>query len=173
MSTTAATETFASSLGELGVEVREVEAEGVADALADLVEPPAVGVPLPHEGASLPDDVTLNPTPAEVRDAATGVSAARFAVADYGTLFLQSDAAGTEPVSLYPPHHVAVVAASDVEPDLDAAWDRLGDAYARGESGGVASGVLATGVSATADMGSMVQGVHGPGAVSVVVVTDR
>jgi len=172
MATTGATDALASSLGELGVGVTTVAADGVAGALADLVEPPAVGVPLPFDGASLPEgEVALDPTPAEVRDAATGVSAARFAVAEYGTLFLESDAEGTEPVSLYPPHHVAVVAASDLERDLDAAWGRLSEAY--DPDGGVASGILATGVSATADMGSMVQGVHGPGEVSVVVVTDR
>ncbi|MFW5900663.1 MAG: LUD domain-containing protein, partial [Halodesulfurarchaeum sp.] len=35
------------------------------------------------------------------------------------------------------------------------------------------SGILATGPSATADMGATVHGVHGPSEVHVIVVTDR
>jgi L-lactate dehydrogenase complex protein LldG len=39
--------------------------------------------------------------------------------------------------------------------------------------GGLDSAVLATGISATADMGATVYGVHGPRAVHAIVITDR
>jgi L-lactate dehydrogenase complex protein LldG len=97
------------------------------------------------------------------------VTPAAFAVAEYGSLAIRSRPDGDEPVSLYPERHVAVVAASDVLPDMDAAFERLAASFGRGED----SVVFATGPSATGDMGALVEGVHGPREVHVVVVEDR
>jgi L-lactate dehydrogenase complex protein LldG len=47
------------------------------------------------------------------------------AVADYGSVVLRPGASGTEPVSLYPERHVAVLAESDLVTDMPAAFDRL------------------------------------------------
>ncbi|USZ69877.1 LUD domain-containing protein (plasmid) [Halorussus salilacus] len=153
---------------DAGCEVRRVAAAEFADALADRLDPPAVGAPLPFEGVSLPDDVTTDPTPSDLESARTGVTPARFAVADYGSVAIRSTAAGDEPASLYPERHVAVVAASDVVGDMTAGVERLGEIARAG--GDV---VLATGPSATADMGELVVGAHGPRAVTVFVLEDR
>lgn len=167
MSSTAV-ETLTSTLEERSVSWSRTAA-ACEDALAEAVVEPAVGTDLPFDGVALPASVRRDPTPSELADAATGVTAAAFAVADYGSVVLTSGAEGTEQVSLYPRRHVAVVAASDVLSDMAAAFDRLDDAFAAGET----SAVIATGPSATADMGALVEGAHGPEEVHVVVLEDR
>lgn len=160
---------FEASLDRLDVSWDRTTAGGFPETLAGAIDPPAVGAPLPFDDLSLDSSaVTVDPTPDELRTAATGVTAAGFGIAEYGTLAVRSDAAGTEPVSLYPPRHVAVLRASDVIPDVPTAIDLLSDDFAAGRD----SVVLATGPSATADMGALVRGVHGPREVHVIVVTD-
>ena len=161
---------FEASLASLSVERTHTTAAGFTDALTAAVEPPAVGTEIPFEGVSLDGSgVTNDPTPAELEAATTGVTPVRGGIAEYGTLLLDSRAEGDELVSLYPERHVAVLRESDVVPDVRTAIRELGDAFALDPG----SRVLATGVSATADMGAKVEGVHGPKAVHVVVVTDR
>lgn len=166
---------FEASLDELGVTWSRASAEEFETAVVEAVVEPAVGTPLPFEGVSLAGtDVTRDPTPAELDGAATGVTPADFGVAEYGSVVLRPDAAGTEPVSLYPERHVAVLAESDVLPDMSAAFERLEAALSPG--GGDADGgdaIVATGPSATADMGALVTGAHGPKEVHVVLVEDR
>jgi len=170
--------------------LHEAAAAEVADTIADIVETPAVGTPLPFEGVSLPDTVETDFSPRDLETAKTGVTPARYAIATYGTVVLPSDADGTELASLYPPTHVAVVAASDVLPDMQTAYERLGEDIggagvatttatetstdgAETPTDPPASQILATGPSATADMGTLVEGVHGPDEVHVLLVTDR
>ncbi|WP_135806604.1 LUD domain-containing protein [Halorussus marinus] len=165
-----ATDEFEESLEGLGVTWSRTTAAAFEATLADAVTGPAVGVGLPFEGVSLAGtDVTSDPTPAELDAAATGVTAAEFAIADYGSVVLRPDAPGTEPVALYPERHVAVLAESDVVPDMETAFGRLADAMTD-EAG---DAIIATGPSATADMGSLVKGAHGPKDVHVVVLEDR
>lgn len=161
---------FESSLAAIDVSLVRTEAAAFAATIDRLVDDPAIGVPLDgFDGVSLADTVVETAlTPRRLQNAQTGVTPAAGAIAEYGSLLLQSDAAGTEPVSLYPPTHVAVVRESDVLPDVEAAIDRLGSHFGAG-----GSAVFATGVSATGDMGSLVEGVHGPKDVHVVVLTDR
>nr|WP_303646753.1 LUD domain-containing protein [Haloarchaeobius salinus] len=135
--------------------------------LADAVDEPAVGVPL-HVDADLPDAVATTFTPSELQDAATGVTPARLGIAEYGSVLIRSSAGGDEPVSLSPERHVAVLAAEDVVATGRDAVDWLADEVAAGRG----SHVLATGASATADMGGLVEGVHGPNEVHVVLVED-
>ncbi|MFW5922093.1 MAG: LUD domain-containing protein [Halodesulfurarchaeum sp.] len=140
------------------------------DSLAAVIETPAVGVSLPFSGISMADaNVDIGPTPSALAAARTGITPATFGIASLGTVFLESRPAGDEPVSLFPERHVAVLAASDIVPDLEAAFERLEGTFAEG----ILSGVLASGPSATADMGATVQGVHGPSETHVLVVTDR
>ena len=157
------------SLSELGVSVDRTRAAAAADRIADAIEEPAVGVALPFEGASLPESVRTTPTAGDLETAHTGVTPVPFAIAASGTLAIPSTAAGEEPLSLYPDRHVAVVAESDVVPDLGAGFDRLIDRFEAGPD----SVVFATGRSATADMGELVHGVHGPREVHVIVLEDR
>ncbi|WP_152042300.1 LUD domain-containing protein [Salinigranum salinum] len=158
------------SLQRQGTELTRTTGNEFATTLADAVVEPAVGTDLSALGLSYGDaPVTVDPTPKELLAAHTGVTDVRHAIASYGTLALPSDARGTEPVSLYPERHVAVVPESVVVPDVATALDRVGDDFDVGDD----SLVLATGPSATGDMGALVYGVHGPTEIHVVLVTDR
>ncbi|SMO58609.1 LutC/YkgG family protein [Halorubrum cibi] len=161
--------TFESSVADLGVGLVRTTAAEFESTLAPLLDAPAVGAPLPFEGVSLPDAMETDPTVADLEAAATGVTAAGYGIADYGSVVIQGGSAGEEPVSLYADEHVAVLAASDVLPDMDATFDRLAEDVRRG----VGQAVIATGPSATADMGSLVKGAHGPIEVTVVLLEDR
>jgi L-lactate dehydrogenase complex protein LldG len=159
--------TFESSLSGLVDSCRRVEPSEFEAALADVVTEPAVGVPLPVEGVSLDETVVETAFDADaLRRAETGVTPAGLGIAEYGTVTVRSDPAGDELVALYPDRHVAVVHAEDVVPDMGAAFDRLGEEFREGDR----TQVLATGPSSTADMGGLIQGVHGPSTVHVVVV---
>lgn len=150
--------------------VERTTAGEVAAAITDAVEQPAVGTPLPYEGVSLSETpVETTVTPRDIERAATGVTPVSFAIAEYGSIVIPSTPEGSELLSLYAPRHVAVVAASDIEPGMDAAYERISSE----EGGRPQSQVVATGASATADMGTLVQGVHGPHDVHVIVVEDR
>jgi L-lactate dehydrogenase complex protein LldG len=97
------------------------------------------------------------------------VTPAGIGIADYGTVTLPSRATPDEVVALYPVTHVAVVAASDLVGDMPAAYESLSEDFAAGTD----TQILATGPSTTADMGALVQGVHGPQETTVVVLEDR
>ncbi|WP_440769283.1 LUD domain-containing protein [Natronorubrum sp. DTA28] len=159
---------FERELEDLEVGLERVPAADASERIASVIEAPAVGTPLPFDGVSQPDSVTTEPTNGDVASARTGVTPATFAIAEYGSLAIESRPAGDEPISVYPDRHVAVVAASDVLPDLEAGFDRLEAQFAERNSV-----VFATGRSATADMGDLVHGVHGPGEVRVIVLEDR
>lgn len=168
-----ATETrqrFTEALDSLEVSSTFVTAADLPAHLGRVITEPAVGVPLPFAPDALEAaGIDADPTPSALEAAETGVTPARFAVAEYGTVAIPSTPAGEEATSLYPPKHVAVVAESDVYDGIGDAFDRLGAEFADGTD----SIVFATGVSATADMGELVEGVHGPSEVHVVVVVDR
>lgn len=160
--------TFTDALGSLGVDVTPTTAEGFAADLSGAVEPPAVGTALPFDGVSLADTaVDVDPTTAALEAASTGVTAAEFAIAAYGSVVVRPTAAGEGAVSLFVDHHVAVVAASDLVADMDAGVERLAEIAVDGEA------IVATGPSATADMGELVRGAHGPASVHVLLVEDR
>ena len=159
--------TFESSLDELGVGMTHTDRERFDDVLATILDEPAVGVPLRIDGVSLDGvPVTVDPSPAELRAARTGVTPVGMAIASYGTVAIESSAAGDEPVSLFPERHVAVVREEDIVWGMDEAFARLGEEFDAGRD----SVVFATGASATADMGEMVEGVHGPAEVHVIVL---
>lgn len=164
------TDTFVDAARAVDATVTRTDAAGFAATLAEVVESPAIGTPLPFEGLSYEGTpVATDPTSADLADAATGVTAGGPAVADYGSVVLRETGAGEELLGLYPDLHVVVVAASDVVPDMPAAFDRLGASFDEGAT----DAVIATGPSATADMGSVVTGVHGPRDVHVVLLEDR
>lgn len=160
--------TFRESLADHDVGWTVAAPGEVAGVVADLIRPPAVGVAPEVDGASLPESVTQDPTPAQLDAAETGVTPAGLGVADHGSLVLAADADGTEAVSLFPAFHVAVLPRSAVVPDLRSALAALSEPLVAG-----GSAVFATGPSATADMGELVVGAHGPEAVHVVIVEDE
>ncbi|WP_440988676.1 LUD domain-containing protein [Haloarchaeobius baliensis] len=161
------TDDFLDALDDLGVSHDRTTLDGLPATLAGVVDDPAVGVPL-HVDAELPGSVATTFRPSELRDAATGVTPARLGIAEYGSVLVRSSAGGDEPVSLYPERHVAVLDAEDIVATGRDAVDWLADEVAAGRG----SHVLATGASATADMGGLVEGVHGPNEVHVVLVED-
>ena len=168
--------TFTRRLDDLGVAVAAGPPEECATMVEAAAGEPAVGVPLGRSGADgladsparLPDRVETEPTTADLRAAHTGVTAASLGVAEYGSVALEADPAGTEPVSLFVDRHVVVLREADIVPDMPDAFDWLGP-RARDESVDV---VFATGPSATADMGGLVHGAHGPKEVHVVLLRD-
>lgn len=160
---------FRAGLDRHGVGVTDATPGTLAAAVEGAVEPPAVGAPLPFDGLSLPDSVPTEPTTADLDAARTGVTAARLGVADYGSVALAATPDGTEPVALFPERHVVVLRAADVVPGLSEALADLAERAGRD----AASHVLATGPSATADMGGLVYGAHGPEAVHLVLVGDE
>ena len=157
---------FATQARSYGVELTEASPGEVAAAIASAIDPPAVGTPLPWDDVELPDGVETDPTPADIEGATTGVTAASLAIADYGSVVLRMDEAGSEPVSLFEDLHVAVLREADIVPDMQAAFEWFGEQLR--ETRG--SAIIATGPSATADMGALVQGAHGPKHVEVIVV---
>lgn len=158
---------FGASLDELGVSLTRVEPSGFADAVSEAIEPPAVGVELAEMGVSLEaTPVTVDPTPADVRDATTGVTAAVLGIGEYGTTVLPADGSGSEFVGLFVDRHVVVLRESALVDDMETAVERLGDRF-REDRGDF---ILATGPSATADMGALVKGAHGPSDVHVIVL---
>lgn len=159
---------FREELDELEVEWTRTTPAECASVLRDQLAEPAVGTRLPFEGASLPESVNLDPTPADLDAARTGVTAAAFGIADYGSVVIVADTAGTEPVSLFPEVHIAVLREADIVPGMAAAYDRLGPMLREGKSA-----VIATGPSATADMGALVRGAHGPRDVHVVLLGEE
>jgi L-lactate dehydrogenase complex protein LldG len=164
---------FTDELDGLGVGWTRTTAANVGSVLDDQVDPPVVGARSAHEGVSLataPVDVELEPSLDDLRAARTGVTDAALGIAPYGSVVLRTDRNGTtEAASLFVDRHVVLLAESDVRPDVAAALEELAPAF-RSER---ASAVVATGPSATADMGALVRGAHGPETVHVVLITDR
>lgn len=164
------TERFVDSARTAGATVTQARVADFGDCLCDLVDAPAIGTPLPFDGVSYDaTPVDTEPTGADLKTAATGVTAGRLGIADYGSVVLQESGAGEELLGLYPDRHVVVVAGSDVVSDMPAAYERLDEQF----DAGADDAIIATGPSATADMGAVVTGVHGPRDVHVLVLTDR
>ncbi|MFC6734222.1 MULTISPECIES: LUD domain-containing protein [unclassified Haladaptatus] len=164
------TASFETSLRAQGTTLTQTTSDEFADAVADAVVEPAVGIDFEDPDLSYGDaPVTVDPTPDELLAAETGVTGVRHAVAAYGTLAVPSDEKGSEAVSLYPENHVAVVKQSQLLEDVPTLVDQLADEFDAGDD----SLVLATGPSATGDMGALVYGVHGPKNIHVIVVSDK
>ncbi len=164
-----ALERFETELDDLGVSITHARPDDFEGALRDVVPDVSavVGTPLPFTSVSLPDWVDDEPTPATLEAATTGVTAASLGVADYGSVVLPGTPEGGEPVSLFQDLHVAVLRRSDLVGDMRTAVERLGPQLREGHSA-----IVATGPSATADMGALVKGAHGPKDVHVIVLED-
>jgi len=164
------TDEFADAVRGVDGSVTRTTAQAFPETLCDVVADPAVGTPLPFEGVSY-EGTSVDPDPSgsTLAAARTGVTAGTLGIVEYGSVVLQETGAGEELLGLYPELHVVVVAASDLVPDMPTAYDRLDEQFADG----LDDAIIATGPSATADMGAVVTGVHGPRDVHVVVLADR
>jgi len=162
-------ESLSAALSRLDVPCERTTPDEFAATVTAHVTDPAVGVPLDGLDVSLSETpVAVDPTPAALEAARTGVTPSSFAIADYGSVVLPSTDSGLELVSLFTDRHVVVVEEADVVPDMDTAFERFGEAF-RADAG---SAIIATGPSATADMGALVRGAHGPSEVHVLILED-
>jgi L-lactate dehydrogenase complex protein LldG len=160
---------FESALSDVNAGSTVVSPDGFPEVIESVVEPPAVGTRLPFDDVSLTDtSVTLDPSPSALREAVTGVTGTRLGIASLGTVAVESRADGDELVAIYPERHVVVIRESDIRPDLASAFAWIEREFDAGRE----SLVLATGPSSTGDMGALVQGVHGPETVHVIVVRN-
>jgi L-lactate dehydrogenase complex protein LldG len=133
-----------------------------------------------HQGVR---EVTASPAPpgeppertvfqAAAARADLGVTGADFALADSGTLVLRSAPGRSRSASLLPPVHAAVLPVSRILPDLSALLATLPRAPADALERGSAV-TLVTGTSKTADIElTLVRGVHGPGELHVILVSN-
>ena len=161
---------FSNSLAMVGADCERVDSAALSTAIAEYVVEPAVGVALPFVSDALESTgVEIDPSPSAVAAATTAVTPGRFAIAETGSVAVPSTPDAVEPISLWADRHLLIVPESDIYPDFDAGFDRLVTEIVEGTD----SVVLATGPSATADMGALVHGAHGPKAVHVLTVIDR
>lgn len=161
---------FESRLEELGVTHQRVKPAELTDAVVDEAIEPAVATRSLAKDAWLSDTwITVDPTPAQVWEAKTGVTRAAFAIDGYGSIYLQQDSNGSEFISLFVDKHIAILQEKDIFDDMDTTFERLGIRVPETRE----SGIIATGPSATADMGQLVRGAHGPADVHIIVVREE
>ena len=112
------------------------------------------------------DEITVNPGKAEMFAYDVGVSAAQYAIADTGTLVLESNAEKHRLVSLVPPVHIAIVQADKICLTIAEALARVN--HASDLSPAI---TMITGPSRTADIElTLTIGVHGPQELYVIVI---
>ena len=160
--------TFEDSLERLEVGWTHTSAAELDTVLRDICADPTVGVDPSYDGVELPSWVNTDPTPADLRAAAAGITGVGIAIADYGSVVVQGTPDGVEPVSLFSDLHVAVLRESDIVTGMPEAFEWLGEEFRTGHD----SAIIATGPSATADMGALVKGAHGPKDVHVVILDE-
>lgn len=110
--------------------------------------------------------VIAEPDSEQMVHSAVGVTEAFAGVARTGSLCVDVNYRHTNVVSLLAPLHIVVLAAETIVPRLRDVF--LGDVM--GGEGLTRDFVFITGPSATADMGPLVRGVHGPHRLHVIVV---
>jgi len=111
------------------------------------------------------DDITISPSAGELFDYDVGISTAQAAIAETGTLLLESESERHRLVSLVPPVHIAIVNAADICLTLGEALEAVG----RGNELSPTV-TLITGPSRTADIElTLAIGVHGPQELYVIV----
>lgn len=154
--------TFRHNLEAAGGEVNVVaDAKAARTLLADLADGGGIAA-----GADVPPDL-LPSHPAPARHATLGVSTARAAAAETGSLILDSSG-GRRPQLLPPTHAVLVHEAQVVDTLADAIRMAGGDGDLRASALAIHSGP-----SKSADIGQiLVTGVHGPGRIVAIVLGD-
>lgn len=111
------------------------------------------------------DEVTVTPTAADLFGFDIGITTAQAAIAETGTLVLDSSRERHRLISLVPPVHIAIVDAANIH-------STLGETLAAIHKGGKVSPIITfvTGPSRTADIElTLAIGVHGPQELYVIV----
>jgi L-lactate dehydrogenase complex protein LldG len=98
-----------------------------------------------------------------------GLSRAAAGVAETGTLVLASGKDNPTTINFLPEHHIVVVAASDIEGDLEAAFAKIRNGYGKGKMPRTLN--LISGPSRSGDIEQkIILGAHGPRALHIIVV---
>lgn len=104
-------------------------------------------------------------------DVDCGITGVRAALAETGSLVMNSDAHNSRGLSLIPPLHLAIVRPGDILPDMIDYWASLRGIPNHELPSNI---VFITGPSKTADIeGELVTGVHGPEAVHILLVDEQ
>lgn len=176
---------FTERAGAVGMRVHRLAREAAGAKVRELLEAGGahrVGVAAGTTGEQLGLEASLRGAGLEVADwrgspgmagqyeLDAGITDVHAALAETGTLVLCSGARHARGLSLAPPMHIALVRASDLLPDMLDYWHRLkGMPHTELPS----SQVFVTGPSKTADIeGELITGVHGPGAVEILLIED-
>jgi L-lactate dehydrogenase complex protein LldG len=161
---------FETRAREVGMHVRRAPADGVADVLRGILD--AAGARSVAASAGCEDAVAesgrqiVSGDVDALCDVDAGVTTVDAALAETGTLVLHAAPGHGRGLSLIPPTHVALLRASDILPDMLDYWARP-----RPET---SARVFITGPSKTADIeGELIEGVHGPAAVHVILIVER
>jgi len=109
--------------------------------------------------------------PPALFDCDLGITSAQWAVAETGTLVLESEAEQHRLVSLVPPIHVAIIEASRIRETLAEVLQSIGE---QGKDEMSRTVTFITGPSRTSDIElTLAIGVHGPGELHVIVIQDE
>ncbi len=113
--------------------------------------------------------VVTEPTKEQLSMVRCGVTDAFGAVAATGSVCVPVSKGLTSPVSMLTRKHIVVLDAKSIVPRPR---DVLSEKYLDGK-GMTRSFSFITGTSATADMGPLVRGVHGPGELHIIILSDN
>lgn len=157
-------EEAARALGELVVDLQKrTAAQRLALSDAPVVSSLARGLAA--------DEICVCPAPAELFNYDIGITTAQAAIAETGTLVLQSERERHRLVSLLPPVHIAIVHARDIVSTIGDALSQLRGSEAQQLSRAI---TFITGPSRTADIElTLTVGVHGPKELHVIVIDQR
>jgi L-lactate dehydrogenase complex protein LldG len=109
--------------------------------------------------------------PPALFDCDIGITSAQWAVAETGTLILESDRERHRLSSLVPPVHVAIIEAAQVRQTLGEVLQAMGE---QGQAGLSRTVTFITGPSRTSDIElTLAIGVHGPGELYVIIIAGE
>jgi L-lactate dehydrogenase complex protein LldG len=112
-------------------------------------------------------DFIHEPTRKMLFDSDLGVTSAQWAIAETGTLVLESESEDHRLISLVPPVHLCILKASRIRQTLGEVLELTGKNLSR-------TVTFITGASRTSDIElTLAIGVHGPGELHVIVLADR
>jgi L-lactate dehydrogenase complex protein LldG len=110
--------------------------------------------------------IIVNPTNEQLKTIKTGITGAFCAVASTGSVCVAITKNLSSPISMLTRKHIVIV---DVNTIVPMPRDVFSEEYAGGK-GLKRSFSFITGPSATADMGPLVRGVHGPGKLHIIIM---
>ncbi len=100
------------------------------------------------------------------------VSHAFAGIAETGTLVLVSGADNPTTLNFLPDNHIVILAAEDIDPDMESVWRRLRTRYGKGVLPRTVN--MITGPSRSADIEqTLLLGAHGPRRLHIVIVENR